>query len=167
MKRIRAFTLIELMVVMVMSAIVFTIAYYAYRTVSSFQVNQTAISMKIEQYRSLNRLMENDLMDCDIAIQQSERELKLMSKKRGDLSYLFGDNIVTRTTSDNLTDSFYVHFAQPNIASKYLIPDDKIVSEIELYLIFHDNPITFHFQKLYAAERLINKKIEYRRNDLH
>jgi len=167
MKRIKAFTLIELMVVMVMSSIVFTIAYYAYRTVTSFQVNQTCISMEIEQYRSLNRIIENDLLDCDLALQQNENELKLTSKKKGDLSYSFSNNIVTRTTTNNRTDSFYVHFTQPGIATKYFIPDNKIVNEIELNLIFHDNPITFHFQKLYAAELLINKKIEDQRNDVH
>ena len=167
MKRIKAFTLIELMVVMVLSSIVFTIAYYAYRSVIIFQSSQTQASIDIEQYRTLNKLLANDLMDCDLSIQETENTIRTISRTKGDVTYYFGESSIVRMTADLATDTFQVRHPSSYVSTKYLSPEDRIINELELYLIFHDSPITLHFQKTYAPELLINKQIEALRNELH
>ncbi len=151
---------------MVISSIVFTIAYYAYRTVIVFQLNQNKLNIETEQYRTLNKLLENDLLDCDLAIQENETTIKYTSKKNGDISYCFGD-YVTRSIDSVGIDTFFVRIIPPYISTQYVIPSDHIISDMEIYLTFHEHPIILHFQKEYASELIVNKKIEDQHNELH
>jgi prepilin-type N-terminal cleavage/methylation domain-containing protein len=169
MRRINAFTLIELVVVMLISAIVFAMVFYAYSTVVRFQISQGKNNSTNQEYRTLNMLLENDFLSSDELIQKNDYELLCVFKRDREVTYRFSDNFITRSFYGdvNLTDTFFVKSDQPYITMKYLREQQDLVNELTINIIADGNGLLLHYKKEYSPDILINKQLDKEANEFH
>lgn len=150
--RIRAFTVIEVMIVTLISAIVITIAYkgneifqYMYQ---SFRTKEGQISNLV----FLNRILQTDINAAD-AIYTSEDGFNCLQKKE-EIHYTFTNDYILR---DYLVqDTFYI----TNYAVRYTFEgkealEDDLIDHISFIGSLNGDSLYFDYRKQYAADVLM------------
>ncbi|MFH0896226.1 MAG: prepilin-type N-terminal cleavage/methylation domain-containing protein [Bacteroidota bacterium] len=111
MKRIKAFTIIEVLIAMLLSSVVVICAYLAYLAlVQQFQGSQKNLT-HFYDVSTVSHLIEKDLFDSELAI-GSASTLKLQYQQNDSIMYLFNENEIVRQKAG--TDDTF-HFAVKKI----------------------------------------------------
>jgi prepilin-type N-terminal cleavage/methylation domain-containing protein len=167
MRKIKAFTLVELMIVMLISSIAFGIAYLAFRSVTTFQSQNLAINAEISQYRTLYKLFGNDMADCETVLQKDEKTINLNSRKMGVVTYLFGASDIFRITDSGGVDSFKVLSQAGSLNTKFFDFQSHMISESASLQSFIIILLHWIFRKEYSPDIVINKHIDSLYYELH
>lgn len=163
MNKIKAVTILELMVVMFISMLVLGIAYQGYmlffKQFSSFKNS----SDKIAEVVLFDRLITGDLNDCKKVVRNEQGVECIYPDKV--IQYQFADTYILRKRIAK-TDTFY--FDLENIAISFrgepshtgLLVDELVFTDKK-----NERLKTFHYIKLYAADVMVNNRdIENGRN---
>ena len=157
MRKLKAFTIIELTVITLLSGIVISIAYFVFFILQK-QYNTYDKTGKYQlEITTLSRLLTEDFQKSDSIISSSEKSL-LTYKNNIVTDYKFDVNYITRSKS-SVTDTF--HF---NTENTVLLLDEVPVSvpgiwidELKFETNYHQKKLSFHFYKKYAVAPFISK----------
>ncbi|CAN5882357.1 hypothetical protein BH11BAC7_BH11BAC7_16620 [soil metagenome] len=122
-KQIKAFTLLELLVGMILSAIVLTATFNAYRIITRQYESYSKQSGTIKEVSFFVSQLQSDFENALTVIHVSENKIRLQSKDKL-LEYRFGEKYVLR---DDLLqiDTFFVAIH----AIETFIKDEKVNAE--------------------------------------
>ncbi len=158
MKKLKAFTIIELTVITLLSGIVISIAYFVFFILQK-QYNSYDKTSKYQlEITTLSRLLTEDFQHADSVVSTSEKAFEMF--KNGKItSYQVEPLYITRNKSE-VTDTF--HLATQN--STLLLDEVAVtvpgiwVDELQFETIYHQKTLPFRFHKKYAVAPFICKE---------
>jgi prepilin-type N-terminal cleavage/methylation domain-containing protein len=152
--KVKAFTLMEITVTMLIAALVISIAYSAYLLVGKSFLSYTVKQDEMADVISLERLIKKDLDRAGI-IRKAERGISLRDTN-GSISYQFLQDRVIRQAlmSDTFkvrTENVTVYFEQHAISSN---ETDAVIDEIAFDVLFRQDILPFRYHKTYSSAEL-------------
>jgi len=164
MKKVKAFTLMELLIGMIISTIVISFCYMSYTLIYKQFMNYKTIKMELVQALELNSVLNNDIGNSELVVFDNN-ELTLLNKQNEILKYNFNETEILRKSVD-IIDTFKL---KPiNIVPHYLANENNLSNVL---LSFSFDAIVlgeqehFQFSKLYDAEMVVNDAIQNLQND--
>lgn len=157
--RLKAFTIIEVTITMLVAAIVIGITYMAYSIISKSYLSFNAKNKDMEIVEQLDALLKKDFINAEL-IKKDTGNITFTSTT-DTISYQLHPNYILRISS--ITDTFKVNnegiaarFEGENIDSLSLQPRQKRIDELELNLFLKDEKIPYHYHKQYSSAQLFN-----------
>ena len=164
MKRISAFTLLELLIGMILSSIVIGFCYTSYSIIHKQYLNYNTIKRQNTAAIQLNSILNTDFINAEYIMYDTDK-LIFNSENKVHLHYEFKENYILRV-DNGLTDTFM--FAPLNIITGYLKESTKLslamADEFSFGAIIHGELEHFHFIKEYSAETMIRLQMENQGN---
>ena len=162
-KRARAFTIIEVTIAMLISAIVIGITYTVYsiisRSYNSFNNKNEAIAVVVR----LDELLQKDF-DRSAYISKDTTGITFQGPNNV-VSYKFNPDHIVRTglitdTFKVTPDSVNAFFEMKSINIPGLSTEENRLDELDLTITFQNEKITYHYRKVYSSENLFNSKAD-------
>lgn len=150
MNKLKAYTILELVMVMLLSAIVISFAYGSYRVVSGMFTRFKQANEQTNQLALLEKLLRQDFLQADY-LTQNERELSCFYPDKR-IVYTFEEDHVLRY--NRLSDTFFVKPEAIQV-EQILAGDQMLVNQLSLSIRAEDT-VTFYFSKQYPATVFMN-----------
>lgn len=152
--RLKAFTLLELTIALLLVAVLSGFAYYIFNTFNRHSLLKQ--QQKQEQY-SLDLLIHRLKIDCAQADSIGYRDQHLyFSDSLGQIDYHFSDELVLRQQYQLRTDSFHIATAHPVVQ---YVQKKKVttglVQQADITLYFKGESLPLQLQKTYSAQQII------------
>lgn len=151
MKRLKAFTLIELLIGMILSAIIISFAYSCYSILAKEFLSYKDVKKQINETITLNSILNNDFVNSEFIYYKDD--VLTIEKKGSKQEYSFLENTILRTDGE-VTDTF--HFSASKINIGYLKESDHsaqiLVNDFSFVAKVLDENESFYFTKNYSAE---------------
>lgn len=156
MKRFPAFTIIELCMVMLLTAIVTGIAFLALQLFQSSTRHFKTDAQALDDLLVLHRLMAQDTWHAN-RLRYQDNGLRMEGQK-GLIEYRFSPFVVVREHAMRI-DSFHFEFTKPKFRfrqQEILLPD-LLVDEFSFELVHKKEVHPFLFHKHYSAADLMQE----------
>ena len=152
--KIKAFTLTELVVVMLISAVVAALSYGGYRIITSQLARYTASGRGLLDHARLHYLLEKDFAQAG-QINRRQNGITCTTSEGNSVSYRFlADRIVRKQQS--LTDTFKTNLWNLELLFEgKAAGDGGLADEIAFQATDEGEPLYFHFTKTYAPDVLM------------
>ncbi|HET6243888.1 MAG: prepilin-type N-terminal cleavage/methylation domain-containing protein [Bacteroidetes bacterium] len=158
-KKVKAFTIIELVVVMILTSIVVGIVYSSYSIVGNQFYMYKKTGIQNSQVALLKMLLNKDFTTSQ-TIKKGNNEL-FFYQENNLILYGFGENFITRN-SNAVKDTFAI--SPINIDTRFLnqviLNNNDIVDELYFEAEIFKQQQVFQFKKQYAADVLIENESE-------
>lgn len=159
MKKVKAFTLMELLIGMIISTIVIGFCYMSYSLIYKQFMTYKAIKIELVEAMELNSVLNNDMGNSELILFDNN-ELTLVNEGKDALKYTFNETAVLRTAAA-VVDTFKL---KPiNIVAHYLANENNL-SNVVLSFSFDTDVLGeqehFQFSKLYDAEMIVSNAIQ-------
>ena len=154
-RRLKAYTLTEMIVVMLLTAVVIGMAYSVFQIISKSYTSFNRKNEKVNDAERLEHWLGRDLQRADACLNEKDG-LKLLIGL-DTVGYTFKDSVVTRTSLR--IDSFRVYTANLTLTFGGQMLDPKTeqpVDQVSFELNLEKQRIPEVFYKLYSAEQLIH-----------
>jgi prepilin-type N-terminal cleavage/methylation domain-containing protein len=151
-----AFSLVELLVVMVLSSIIIGIIYFSYSTITSYQLRLTNQKRLAEDSATLYFVLKKDVQQSE-AVRAVSPETIVCERSFGLISYGFHHGYVLRQQLERI-DTFLLRFERPRFfqQKKLLEAYPFLVDEIQLRpQVNDDTTLSTTIFKYYDAAMLI------------
>lgn len=159
-KKLKAFTLMELVVTMIISSIVIGMGYSAYSIIYKQYLNYKSLRTELMDVAGLNAELAANFYHCSRVLKQGENGLCFELKKDKKINFEFSEQYILRKEND-LIDTFKV--AAKNCVFKYLLDDtDKKASLVHTFSFDSEllkEKVHFYFEKEYSSEIVIKEEI--------
>lgn len=158
--KLSAFTIIEVTVVMLLTAITIAITYNAYRMVSNSYFKFDEKNKKIAEFLLMDKLFKKDI-DFAHLINRTENGLQLKNIN-GNITYDFKPEYIIRNQYQLRNDTFFVKNA--NLYMTYEnepIEVDKRVDELTFSADIMKTTSQLHYKKTYSSDELMNAENEH------
>jgi hypothetical protein len=155
MKRIRSFTLLELVITLLISSFVIGFTYYAFLFFRKQYNIQSTSQADYSEIYLLKKLITKDIQDARNILDTMDRSI-LIKNKSGEIVYTAGLNNVVRQAFGK-EDSFYIKSA--SFAVGYLNDSVKLVDHIILKYKLGRMALESRFVKVYSAAELLETEI--------
>lgn len=158
-KKVKSFTLVEMLVVLVLSGIVISILYVAYYNISGYQLT---LERKQQQLRDLSGLYFQMRRDVDRSTEvwaDAKYAITCRNSQRGiDVNYLFTPDAVVRTQRE-VVDTFHCRSGDPQFLFDNVTVNEfpSKIDVLSFTLSLHDS-VQFSVLKHYDAASLIETK---------
>lgn len=160
-KKIPAFTIMEVTIAMLLSAIVIGLAYTIFsivtRSYHSYQLKHEGMATVLR----LDELLQRDFERAEIILKDADG----IALKNGSylVKYHFNPDYVLRTgiVTDTLkvkTDSVSLSFEGKIISSQDNDEEQNRADQLEITVMFEKEKIPYYYHKIYSSENLINRK---------
>jgi len=160
-RRVKAFTIMEVVIAMLLAAIVIAITYTVYTIVvksyGSYNIKHGNMAALVR----LDELLRKDFEKAEI-ISKTETGLSCSSGER-EVIYEFATDGIVRTSG--ITDTFKVHiqtanyfFEQVPVGDPASGTEESRIDELKLELLFEENTISNNYTKNYSSANLIQRK---------
>lgn len=155
MKKLPAFTLMELLIGMIISSIVIGFGYATYALIYKQYLNYKSVKEQLVETVQLHAALSTDLRYSEL-ISFRDDKLTFYPKNAPELTYRFYDDWITRTDRE-LTDTF--HIAVTDIRKQFIFPDNELfVKQFSFEATTLKEKEYFNFVKNYSSETLMNYK---------
>lgn len=154
MNKLKSFTIIELMVVMLISTLVMGIAYQGYMLFYKQFLSFKSSSERIAKVSLLDRLVSSDMSDCKVVIKRSKGMDCVFNNKV--IQYEWEENFVLRK-QETLVDTFYL--TTESVEFNFLTlkaNEGQLIDELVFREISNERHKNFHYAKQYGADILVN-----------
>lgn len=156
MRKLRAFTLLELLFVMILTTIILGMGYFAFSTAVKQMYVYKENSKKIAEKFLFTTFLQRDFMEAASVFKSSDT-LVFSNAMNERLQYFFSDEYIVRSTN-SVEDTFF--YKTQNKNEKFLdMPVDVsngLVDEIYFEIINNNEQFEiFHAVKSYGADALI------------
>jgi type II secretory pathway component PulJ len=159
-RRVKAFTIMEITVAMLISALVIGLAYTCftiiYQQYHIYNSKQTEL-MEVDQ---LNKVLQSDFDKAEMIMQDNDDIV--IKNKNGQLSYRIMPAYVLRIA--NATDTFKVsmqdvtrYFEGKPLTNQSDLPEGNRMDELSFTIIYHNEKIPYYYIKQYSSQNLINR----------
>lgn len=161
--KLKAFTILEVTVAMIIAAVCIGIAYSAYSIMKQSYLQYDSKNKKIAEIVLLEKLLKKDFSEANRII-RTETGFAVNSDKQ-DVSYRINELSILRTQNSVRTDTFNV--AVKDLAMLFTGSPSRVgepVDKLEVKAVFEDQPFEVVFSKTYSSADLIafeNEKEEY------
>lgn len=160
MQKVRAFTLLELLIGMIISSIVIGFCYMSYSIIYNQYMSYKILKLEIVETIQFNSILNADFISAE-TILFNENILILNSTNRSQLQYDFKDSHILRKDGE-VTDTFKL--IATNILPQYLIESERSIPTIVNNFSFDAKVLGevehFNFSKNYSAETMINNFVQ-------
>ena len=157
-RKIRAFTIIELVVVMILSGIIIGIVYSAYQIVSSQYENYRKANNQNTSMAVLTLLLNRDFSTAYSIKKEGER-ISFFDQENKVCSYAFAEDFIIRSTNA-VEDTFHIHTF--NIEVLFLNQPQSsytgLIDEVYFESMIFEEQQLFRFKKQYAADVLMGSE---------
>jgi prepilin-type N-terminal cleavage/methylation domain-containing protein len=155
--KVQSFSLVEMLVVLVLSGIVLSILYFAYYSISTYQFELVA---KVDKQEELGLLFYSLKRDIDRSYMLRKRDQFAIdcysAPEKVDVSYYFVEPNVVRKQLER-TDTFHCEILRSAFLFQEIpVTDNAVIDQIRLTLNTAPDPIELDIIKLYDAACLIN-----------
>ena len=154
--KIRAFTLIELLICMILSTIIIGMGYAAYSESYKRFLTYSGMKKNIVDAIRVNRVFNNDFTQAELVYYNSGNIL-LNSKNKPAIEYEFTSSAIIRKVY-NQADTF--HFAIIRPLAVYVDNDvaaaEGIINAFSFETEIYKQTLPFYYSKTYSAETIIN-----------
>ena len=159
-RRINAFTIIEVTIAMLLTALTIGITYSDNNIVAKTYKAYSAKNENITKFITLDHILRRDFDRADTILKDSAGvALKISSTI---IKYKFFPNYIIRESSK--IDTFKLQAVDPVTAFESLPINDmgeqsesNCVDELYFKLIVNNDTVLYHYRKLYSSENLINR----------
>lgn len=153
--KIKAVTMLEMLIVLAVSGIVVATAAKAYEFISHqvFFI-QSSVS-KIEEGQQFQYVLSHDIMKAQKITTDQTKQNLLIQKDSLDVEYHFSDDVITRTQAHR-TDTFHVVKTNLELTEVPGYESVHLIGSIQLKAKILDEEENFVFEKEYSTETLLN-----------
>jgi prepilin-type N-terminal cleavage/methylation domain-containing protein len=152
MKQLKAFTLIELLTVIVLSSIIITMAYLAMsNTQSQFRLFENTSNQSLEIY-NFKTTFALDIENAQF-IKISSNSL-LLQEEKNDIIYTFNENEITRKTTYSST-SFGISVIETHALLSNKTTTEGFIDYFALTILSLNDETTLKYNKEYSAKNLM------------
>jgi prepilin-type N-terminal cleavage/methylation domain-containing protein len=159
MRKIKAFTLMELLVGMVIGSIVIALGYSTYAIIYKQYSSYKKTKQQVVETIQLNTIMSTDFINSDVITYSNDK--LILNKNNSALEYQFNDSFITRTQHE-LTDTFKV--GAINILTKLVDAKESnfqsLITNFTFDVVVLESTEHFTFAKTYSAETLMTYEIQ-------
>ena len=156
-RKLKAFTLMELLIGMIISSIIIGFSYSGYRIIYSQFLDHKKVKKSILETAAINSILNNDFSNAQLIWTNDENQLDVYYNDKRELHYEFQDEYILRRDNE-IIDTFNI--GAQNIQKKILFGNDydykNLTTEFSFESVILGEKETFHFAKTYSAETLIN-----------
>ena len=156
MKKLKAFTLMELLIAMIIGGIVVGISYTAYSIIYKQFLNYKSMNGKINEASLLNTLMQHDFSNASFINASGEKEITFTFQPENKIVYRFDQDYIIRQTGET-RDTFFV--PAENIERRF--QNEKIsdytalIDAVSFEATISGEKEFFNFGKQYASDVLM------------
>lgn len=158
--KVKAFTIMEITVAMLISAIVIGMAYTCfniiYQQYHTFNTKQAEL-VEIDQ---LNKVLQHDFDKAEIILQDNDDIV--LKNKDDQLTYHIQPDYILRIA--NAVDTFKVntqevtrYFEGQTLDTESDLPENNRIDELSFTIIYHNEKIPYYYFKQYSSQDLINR----------
>lgn len=154
-KKVRAFTLIEVTISMLIAAIVIVTTYTAYQIISQNYLNYVKKQNLIASFTIMDKLLRDDFLKAN-PIVKTDSGLEF-HMDNGKVQYQFNDSLIIRNQYNLRLDTFNIVLHTINFTFEN--EESGVGRRIDLlsYLVTLDNEtIPMSYRKMYSAQNLFN-----------
>ena len=159
MQKIRAFTLMELLIGMIISSIVISFGYGSYTVIYKQFLSFKEIKKDIVEKMQLNTVINSDFMNAEL-VNYHDKKLTFTRIQSNPLEYEFEDSLIVRKDQD-VKDTFKL--TSENIISKPILMNETGDTAVINTFSFDANVLGekehFEFTKIYSAQTLMNYEL--------
>jgi type II secretory pathway pseudopilin PulG len=153
-RKIKAYSLIELMVGMVLSTFIIAVAYQGYllfsRQLISFKLN----SEQNANFSSMDRLLFSDFMNSEVV--RKEKDIVVCMLKDKIVRYQWSHQNLLRNQG-TLTDTFQLDIINLRFGmDNRKVAQSGLIDEIVVEGIFKQDSVLLHYKKQYGADVFVN-----------
>jgi prepilin-type N-terminal cleavage/methylation domain-containing protein len=153
--KVRSFTLIEVIVTLSISSIIFGLAFFALNIIQSKYKTYDELSALVLKWSVLDHLLKSDF-DKANSIQYSENIITCLISNNKKVSYRLETDSIYRL-QDEIVDTFYT----PNLKYKVFYQVQKeyengLINEMICSFDYKDSTLQMHMFKKYSSEEIIN-----------
>ncbi|PKP20789.1 MAG: hypothetical protein CVU05_08330 [Bacteroidetes bacterium HGW-Bacteroidetes-21] len=150
--RIKAFTLIEMIVAMIISSVVIGLALTVYGRINEYFIDLNKIGEKYNNTLMLVSNLRNDF-ERAIEIKGDNSQIMVLLENEMNNTYDFNGDVVVRTSKEQ-SDTFFL--PQKNIETKYCDDKQEYLSELTIDFMQGEQIIQLHLIKDYSRDLMFN-----------
>ncbi len=158
--KLKAFTIMEITITMLLAAIVISITYTAYTIISKSYIGFTNKNKDISTVVQLDKLLKKDFYKA-LAISRDNQKI-LFKTDSADIIYEFEPDMVTRT--QGITDTFKIQTETMNTTFESQPLNDlpttdtpNLLDDMEWKIILQNEKIPYHYHKQYSSVNLFQE----------
>lgn len=154
MRKLKAFTILELIVALAISSVLISIGYYSVLVVFKMFKGNVSQSQEITAYYLFKKTLDNDFRRCDFAGEGSDSPgLLLRSVKDSNrIAYEFRKNYIIRQMN-NAVDTFHIQTSE--FETGFYSNNIKLIKHISLIHQLDGKPVRSIYTKRYSAFQVL------------
>lgn len=159
-QRIKAFTIMEVVVTMTIAAILMGITYTSYQIINKSYSSFNVKNNEMAALERLDELLKKDFNRAEI-IEKDEKGIVVKSR-RDTIQYEFAPDFILRISA--ITDTFKIKNEGPSTSFEGQLIDGQGLSEEEnrldalsISLLFQNEKVLYHYHKVYSSVNLFNR----------
>jgi prepilin-type N-terminal cleavage/methylation domain-containing protein len=157
MQKLRAFTLMELLIGMIISSIVISFCYATYSIIYKQYLTYKAVKQEVVQTAQLNAILTTDFLNAE-TVTYDDTKLTLNNTDASVLEYNFNDEFILRRQAE-IVDTFKL--VATDIIPQYITEQQPtMITGISFNALVLGENESFHFIKTYSAETIVNRAIK-------
>lgn len=151
---IKALTMLELLIVLAVSSIVFAAAGKCYEIIFRQSTTIRKVADSVEEVHRLYYILERDVFKAAQIIKEEENAL-FMQNDSLPVSYRFNEQVITRSMAGR-TDTFHIAASELELNVMPEFRDVQLVDKIRFRGRLFEKKENFVFKKIYSAQTLLN-----------
>lgn len=161
--KIKAFTLLEVAITMLISAVLLGITYTSYSIVVKSYRSFTAKNDNIAVLIGLDHVLRRDFAKATVVIKDTDG-IELQSDQQS-IKYTFNPDFIIRSTTRQdtfkvQTQDILTSFENTPLNNVQDTPEQNRLDELSFTLLFQNEKIPYHYRKLYSSENLIQRNTD-------
>lgn len=156
--KLKAFTLMEMTIAMLISAISIGMAFYMFQYFQQLFLQQQKQRQERFSYSLFKHLMQQDI-DRAVWLRMTTNGLVCIGE-RGDISYQFDPAYIIRNQNDDHRDTFLIRTVTYDTAPLLSnLPSPELTDHLSLRVRFENKEHQFDYHKTYAAQQLMQPEL--------
>ena len=155
MNKLKAFTLLELSIALLLTTVVISIGYMALGMIDRQQDDFRAYNAEVTDLQQLHWMLANDFDRAELALIQPDR-LQLEFNDQIPVQYSFESDRIIRYEPEH-TDTFTIanQWIKGYFDRQEQVLPQAPIDEFEVQGQVDESPLKFHFTKTYSANQLM------------
>lgn len=152
-RKLPAFTLMEVTIAMLLSAISMMIAYTAYHLVSQSYLDYSSKQKHLAEFLSADRLLKMDILNGEKVLKSDDG--LIIESERGVITYVFGEAYLLRNQFELRTDTFNLQVRIQDISFESMpVQDGELLDRVGLEMSLEGAELALVYRKQYSSVNL-------------
>jgi prepilin-type N-terminal cleavage/methylation domain-containing protein len=159
-KKLKAFTLMELIVGLIISSVVIAMAATGFRIVDVQFMEYKKTNGRAQQWTTLEYLLQKDVSSCT-RLEKLDESTFVTRYTLKDIVYRQNSGAIIRT-QDKLTDTFNIGLSKMEISlfNNRGLTEKGLIQKLELEMKTSEEPQVYYITKKYSAQTMMNEETQ-------